>query len=84
MNEIKLFCYFDAEKLNERVRHLLNQNEELERKLKWTQDRLKELASEKGVIWLESMLSFCKYEIIKRVTTCIEYIGNFIFNHFLL
>ncbi|TMW54858.1 hypothetical protein DOY81_000091 [Sarcophaga bullata] len=60
-----IFCNADKvyqEKLNERVRHLLNQNEELERKLKWTQDRLKELACEKGVIWLDSMLSFCKKE----------------------
>lgn len=64
------------EKLNARVHHLLNLNEELERKLCWTQDRLKELASGKEVLWLNSMLSFCKYEIRKRVTTCVEYIES--------
>ncbi|XP_065355908.1 protein Spindly [Calliphora vicina] len=60
-----IFCNADKiyqEKLNERVRHLLNQNEELERKLQWTQDRLKEVANDKGVLFLDSMLSFCKKE----------------------
>lgn len=72
-----LSILFVPEKLNERVKNLLNQNEELERKLKWNQDRLNEMAKEKGVLWLDSMLSFCKYELIKRVTTCVDYIGNF-------
>ncbi|KAM7353157.1 spindle apparatus coiled-coil protein 1 spindly [Cochliomyia hominivorax] len=60
-----IFCNADKiyqEKLYERVRYLLNQNEDLERKLTWTQDRLTELAKEKGVLFLDSMLSFCKKE----------------------
>ncbi|XP_037810802.1 protein Spindly [Lucilia sericata] len=60
-----IFCNADKiyqEKLNERVRHLLNQNEDLERQLKWTQDRLKDMANDKGVLFLDSMLSFCKKE----------------------
>ncbi|XP_061389338.1 protein Spindly [Musca vetustissima] len=60
-----IFCNADKvyqEKLNERVRSLLSQNEELERKLKWNQERLNDLAKEKGVLWLDSMLSYCKKE----------------------
>lgn len=72
----QLFVFL--EKLYERVRYLLNQNEDLERKLTWTQERLTELAKEKGVLFLDSMLSFCKYELKKRVTTCVEYLGNFL------
>ncbi|XP_075153588.1 spindle apparatus coiled-coil protein 1 spindly [Haematobia irritans] len=60
-----IFCNADKvyqEKLTQRIRHLVNQNEELERKLKWNHERLMDLASEKGVLWLEPMLSFCKKE----------------------
>ncbi|XP_059221975.1 protein Spindly [Stomoxys calcitrans] len=60
-----IFCNADKvyqEKLNQRIRQLVNQNEELERKLKLNQERLKDLASEKSILWLESMLSFCKKE----------------------
>lgn len=72
-----MFFFSISEKLNERVRSLLSQNEELERKLKWNQERLNDLAKEKGVLWLDSMLSYCKYELTKRVATCVDYIGNF-------
>ncbi|XP_017485618.1 PREDICTED: protein Spindly [Rhagoletis zephyria] len=49
-------------KLNERIRQLLRQIEELEKQLHVTQDRLRDLAADKGVAWLDSMLSFCKQE----------------------
>uniref|UniRef100_A0A1B0G187 Uncharacterized protein n=1 Tax=Glossina morsitans morsitans TaxID=37546 RepID=A0A1B0G187_GLOMM len=60
-----IFCYADRtyqEKLNQRIQRLLSENEALERKLNWTQEHLKELSSERGVLWLDSMLNFCKKE----------------------
>uniref|UniRef100_A0A1A9ZVG7 Protein Spindly n=1 Tax=Glossina pallidipes TaxID=7398 RepID=A0A1A9ZVG7_GLOPL len=60
-----IFCYADRtyqEKLNQRIQRLLSENEGLERKLNWTQEHLKELSSERGVFWLDSMLNFCKKE----------------------
>ncbi|XP_036336236.1 protein Spindly-like, partial [Rhagoletis pomonella] len=41
---------------------LLRQIEELEKQLHVTQDRLSDLAADKGVAWIDSMLSFCKQE----------------------
>ncbi|KAL9930646.1 spindle apparatus coiled-coil protein 1 spindly isoform 1-T2 [Glossina fuscipes fuscipes] len=60
-----IFCFADRtyqEKLNQRIQRLLSENEDLERKLNWTQEHLKELSSERGVLWLDSMLDFCKKE----------------------
>ncbi|XP_067643141.1 protein Spindly-B [Eurosta solidaginis] len=60
-----IFCAADRtyqSKLNERIHQLLNQVEELEKQLNVTQGRLRDLASDKGVAWLDSMLSFCKQE----------------------
>ncbi|XP_030384170.1 protein Spindly [Scaptodrosophila lebanonensis] len=60
-----IFCSADRtlqNKLRERIRHLLSENDMLERKLNVTQERLRELANEKSVIWLDSMLDFCKRE----------------------
>lgn len=48
------------EKLNERILQLLKQNEGLEKKLMWTQEKLIALSLDKGINWLDSMLAFCK------------------------
>ena len=55
-----LFVIF-PDKLNERIRQLTNQNGDLEKKLHWTQERLKDLAKEKNVVWVDSMLKLWKY-----------------------
>uniref|UniRef100_A0A1A9V067 Protein Spindly n=1 Tax=Glossina austeni TaxID=7395 RepID=A0A1A9V067_GLOAU len=60
-----IFCHADRtyqEKLKQRIQRLLSENEGLESKLNWTQEQLKELSSERGVLWLDSMLNFCKKE----------------------
>ncbi|XP_055919820.1 protein Spindly [Eupeodes corollae] len=60
-----IFCSADKvykEKLNERILQLLKQNEDLEKKLMFTQQELLSLANDKGVVWLDSMLLFCKQE----------------------
>ncbi|EDV99147.1 protein Spindly [Drosophila grimshawi] len=60
-----IFCSADKtyqNKLNERIRQLLQQNAKLERNLNVSQERLRELASQKSVTWLDSMLDFCKRE----------------------
>ncbi|XP_037958279.1 protein Spindly [Teleopsis dalmanni] len=60
-----IFCKADKtyqEKLNERLGHLNQQNGELEMKYKQSLERLKDLANDKGVVWLGSMLDFCKEE----------------------
>ncbi|XP_016962201.1 protein Spindly [Drosophila biarmipes] len=60
-----IFCSADKtyqNKLNERIRHLMAANESLERQLNLSQERLRQLASEKSVTWLDSMLDFCKRE----------------------
>ncbi|KAH8413204.1 hypothetical protein KR009_008775 [Drosophila setifemur] len=60
-----IFCSADKtyqNKLNERIRHLMAANDGLERQLNVSQERLRELASEKSVTWLDSMLDFCKRE----------------------
>lgn len=56
-----------AEKLNERIRNLMLQNTKLERNLNLSQERLRELASQKSVTWLDSMLDFCKYELAESL-----------------
>lgn len=60
-----IFCNADKaykEKLNERIMQLLKQNEDLEKKLMFTQQELLTMANDKGVVWLDSMLLFCKKE----------------------
>ncbi|KAH8350606.1 hypothetical protein KR067_011671 [Drosophila pandora] len=60
-----IFCSADKtyqNKLNERIRQLMDANDNLERQLNINQERLRELASEKSVTWLDSMLDFCKRE----------------------
>ncbi|XP_053955558.1 protein Spindly [Anastrepha ludens] len=60
-----IFCAADRtyqDKLNERIHQLLNQVEGLEKKLSVTHDRLRDLATDKGVAWIDSMLNFCKQE----------------------
>ncbi|XP_064541867.1 protein Spindly [Drosophila montana] len=60
-----IFCSADKtyqNKLNERIRQLMQQNAKLERNLNVSQERLRELASEKSVTWLDSILDFCKRE----------------------
>uniref|UniRef100_A0A0A1XPI4 Protein Spindly n=1 Tax=Zeugodacus cucurbitae TaxID=28588 RepID=A0A0A1XPI4_ZEUCU len=60
-----IFCSADRtyqDRLNDRIRQLLSQVEGLEKQLKVSQSRLSDLANEKGVEWLDSMLSFCKHE----------------------
>ncbi|XP_014094413.2 protein Spindly [Bactrocera oleae] len=60
-----IFCAADRtyqDKLNERIRQLLGQVEGLEKQLNVSQNRLRDLANDKGVTWLDSMLSFCKQE----------------------
>ncbi|XP_017858698.1 PREDICTED: protein Spindly [Drosophila arizonae] len=60
-----IFCSADKtyqNKLNERIRKLLQQNAKLEHNLNVTQERLRELARQKSVTWLDSMLDFCKRE----------------------
>ncbi|SPP79191.1 protein Spindly [Drosophila guanche] len=60
-----IFCSADKtyqNKLNERIGQLMRQNETLEQQLSVSQKRLREIASEKNVTWLDSMLDFCKRE----------------------
>ncbi|KAL7742097.1 hypothetical protein ACLKA6_018344 [Drosophila palustris] len=60
-----IFCSADKtyqNKLNERIRQLMAQNVKLEHNLNVSQERLRELASQKSVTWLDSMLDFCKRE----------------------
>ncbi|XP_018804017.1 PREDICTED: protein Spindly [Bactrocera latifrons] len=60
-----IFCSADRtyqDKLNERIRQLLGQVEGLEKQLNVSQSRLRDLANDKGVAWLDSMLNFCKQE----------------------
>uniref|UniRef100_A0A1A9WKR2 Protein Spindly n=1 Tax=Glossina brevipalpis TaxID=37001 RepID=A0A1A9WKR2_9MUSC len=78
-----IFCYADKtyqEKLNQRIQRLLSENEDLERKVNWTQERLKELSSEKGVLWLDSMLTFCNWRFESLKSRCVllnrEYLLN--------
>lgn len=47
-------------KLNERIAQLVKSNEELEKKMSWTNLKIAELAKDKGIDWLDSMLEFCK------------------------
>ncbi|XP_016982848.1 protein Spindly [Drosophila rhopaloa] len=60
-----IFCSADKtyqNKLNERIRQLMAANDTLEKQLNLSQERLRQLASEKSVTWLDSMLDFCKRE----------------------
>ncbi|KAH8271969.1 hypothetical protein KR044_012409 [Drosophila immigrans] len=60
-----IFCSADKtyqNKLNERIRQLMVQNVKLEHNLNVSQERLRDLASQKSVTWLDSMLDFCKRE----------------------
>ncbi|XP_017002929.2 protein Spindly [Drosophila takahashii] len=60
-----IFCSADKtyqNKLNERIRQLMAANDSLEKQLNTSQERLRQLASEKSVTWLDSMLDFCKRE----------------------
>ncbi|XP_017047617.1 protein Spindly [Drosophila ficusphila] len=60
-----IFCSADKtyqNKLNERIRQLMTANDSLEKQLNLSQERLRQLASEKSVTWLDSMLDFCKRE----------------------
>lgn len=65
-----------ADKLNERIRQLVQQNAKLERNLNVSQERLRELASEKSVTWLDSILDFCKYELAERLGHVVAKLGN--------
>ena len=49
------------EQLNKRIHQLMKENDRLEKKLRWTEERLVKLGNDKGINWLDSMLSFCKY-----------------------
>uniref|UniRef100_A0A1B0AZ89 Protein Spindly n=1 Tax=Glossina palpalis gambiensis TaxID=67801 RepID=A0A1B0AZ89_9MUSC len=78
-----IFCFADRtyqEKLNQRIQRLLSENEGLERKLNWTQEHLKELSSERGVLWLDSMLDFCNWRFESLKSRCVllnrEYLLN--------
>jgi len=51
-------------------------NENLERQLNLSQERLRQLASEKSVTWLDSMLDFCKYELPLLVDTALASLGS--------
>ncbi|EDV57639.2 protein Spindly [Drosophila erecta] len=60
-----IFCSADKtyqNKLNERIRQLMAANDSLEQQLNISQERLRQMASEKSVTWLDSMLDFCKRE----------------------
>ncbi|XP_068150620.1 protein Spindly [Drosophila tropicalis] len=60
-----IFCSADRtyqNKLNERIRQLMKQNDSLEKQLNVSQKRLRELANDKSVTWLDSMMDFCKRE----------------------
>ncbi|KAH8333503.1 hypothetical protein KR059_000390 [Drosophila kikkawai] len=60
-----IFCSADKtyrSKLNERIRYLMATNDSLEKQLKLSQERLRDLAKDKAVNWLDSMLDFCKRE----------------------
>ncbi|XP_017110690.1 protein Spindly [Drosophila elegans] len=60
-----IFCSADKtyqNKLNERIRQLMAANDSLEKQLNLSQERMRQLASEKSVTWLDSMLDFCKRE----------------------
>ncbi|KAH8352368.1 hypothetical protein KR084_003646 [Drosophila pseudotakahashii] len=60
-----IFCSADKtyqNKLNERIRQLMAANDSLEKQLNTSQERMRQLASEKSVTWLDSMLDFCKRE----------------------
>ncbi|KAH8240856.1 hypothetical protein KR026_006276 [Drosophila bipectinata] len=59
---INFLLFSTLDKLNERIRYLMDANDNLERQLNINQERLRELASEKSVTWLDSMLDFCKRE----------------------
>ncbi|XP_055383187.1 protein Spindly [Condylostylus longicornis] len=53
---------FYEDKLLERISFLSKQNEELERKLSVSQDRLLSLAEKNEITWLDSMMTFCRSE----------------------
>ncbi|XP_020799209.1 early endosome antigen 1 [Drosophila serrata] len=60
-----IFCSADKtyrSKLNERIRYLMAANDSLEKQLNLSQERLRDMAKEKAVNWLDSMLDFCKRE----------------------
>ncbi|KAH8282489.1 hypothetical protein KR054_007896 [Drosophila jambulina] len=60
-----IFCSADKtyrSKLNERIRYLMAANDSLEKQLNLSQERLRDLAKDKSVNWLDSMLDFCKRE----------------------
>ncbi|EDW54150.1 GM18139 [Drosophila sechellia] len=74
-----IFCSADKtyqNKLNERIRQLMSANDSLERQLNLSQERLRQLASEKSVTWLDSMLDFCKYELPLLLDTALASLGN--------
>lgn len=54
----------------------MDANDHLERQLNINQERLRDLASEKSVTWLDSMLDFCKYELPQRIDTALASLGN--------
>ncbi|KAH8237535.1 hypothetical protein KR038_004141 [Drosophila bunnanda] len=60
-----IFCSADKtyrSKLNERIRYLMAANDSLEKQLNLSQERLRDMAKDKAVNWLDSMLDFCKRE----------------------
>ncbi|KAH8249087.1 hypothetical protein KR032_005680 [Drosophila birchii] len=60
-----IFCSADKtyrSKLNERIGYLTAANDSLERQLNLSQERLRDMAKDKAVNWLDSMLDFCKRE----------------------
>lgn len=61
------------EKLNQRIQQLLKENQNFEKRLSWYQEKLSALAVEKGITWLDSMLSYCKnetQELRKELYSC--------------
>ncbi|KAI8042284.1 hypothetical protein M5D96_003586 [Drosophila gunungcola] len=74
-----IFCSADKtyqNKLNERIRQLMAANDSLEKQLNLSQERMRQLASEKSVTWLDSMLDFCKYELPHLVDTALASLGS--------
>lgn len=55
---VSLFIFVAT--LNERIGQVLDEKENLEKKLKWAESKLSTLANEKGMTWFDPMLTFCK------------------------
>ncbi|KAL5281027.1 hypothetical protein ACFFRR_004818 [Megaselia abdita] len=64
---------FLKERLNQRINQLSTEKDILSKKLNSTEEQMKQMASDKGVNWMETMLDYCKKqteEIKKQLQTC--------------